>query len=109
MARRRQHNPSPATITTTTRSNMSTTLTPDQITALLAKGRTRGDYEQVLREFLDSSEAGIQVPLDSGALAGKTAKQAKTGFDNAKKRTNSDGTGLAIAGANHVKVIAADD
>lgn len=79
-------------------------LSPDQIAALLAKGRTRGDYDRVLRDFVESGEAGIEVPLSEGALAGKTSKQAKTGLDNARKRTNDQGK-LVVEGAQNVKVI----
>lgn len=87
---------------------MAQTLDAATIQALLAKGRSRGDYETILREFVTSGEAGWQVPLDSGALAGKTAKQAKTSFDNARKRMGDDGK-LKVEGGNNVKVIVSDD
>jgi hypothetical protein len=60
------------------------------ITELLSKQRTRGDYGTVIRNFLESNEAGIEVPLDSGPLAGKTADQVKIGLDNARKRVDSN-------------------
>jgi hypothetical protein len=98
------------TQTQTTRSGhmAGTAITPDMIAELLAKGRSRGDYESFLREFLDSEEAGWEVPLDSGPFAGKTAKQVKTSFDNARKRLGDDGK-AKIDGGTAVKVIVADD
>lgn len=92
--------------TPTERKSMST-LTAEQIQALLAKGRTRGDYDRVLRDYVSTGEPGIEVPLDSGPLAGKTSKQAKTGLDNARKRMTDDGK-PAIEGAQSVKVIEAE-
>jgi len=71
-------------------------LTVDQIQALLASSRARGDYDTVLQEFLASGEMGIEVDLNNGPLAGKNtekgAKNVVTGFKNAAKRMNDDGT-----------------
>lgn len=81
-------------------------LTPEKIAELLAKGRARGAYDPVLADFLASGEAGIEVEA-SGALAGRTSKQIKTGLDNARKRTNENGK-LVHEGGNNVRVIEAD-
>lgn len=84
-------------------------LTQEQIQALLANQRSRGDYDAVLAEFLESGEAGIQVDLESGVLAGKDAKKVKTGLDNARKRINQS-TGKPVFEQGHaVKVIVAED
>ncbi len=94
---------------TTTGGNRMAALTQEQIQALLANQRSRGDYDAVLSDFLDSGEAGIQVDLESGVLAGKDAKKVKTGLDNARKRINQ-ATGKPVFEAGHaVKVIVAED
>lgn len=71
-------------------------LSIDQIQALLAGSRARGDYDEVLSSFLASGEMGIEVDLTNGPLAGKNtekgAKNVVTGFKNASKRMNDDGT-----------------
>lgn len=83
-------------------------LTPEMINTLLADTRTRGAYSGVLEEFLAGSEAGIQVDLTSGPLAGKTAAQAAVGFNNARLAINKDGENagkLKIPGGENVRVI----
>ena len=84
-----------------------TALTPDKIAELLAKGRARGAYDPVISDFLASGEAGIEVEVN-GALTGRTSKQIKTGLDNARKRTDSNGK-LVHEGGNTVRVVEADD
>lgn len=79
-------------------------LSPEMITELLQKQRTRGDYETVIRNFLETGEQGIEVPLDSGPLTGKTAEQVKIGLDNARKRVGSDGK-PSIEGGHALKVV----
>lgn len=94
---------------TNTGGNRMAALTQEQIQALLANQRSRGDYDAVLAEFLESGEAGIQVDLESGVLAGKDAKKVKTGLDNARKRINQS-TGKPVFEQGHaVKVIVAED
>lgn len=79
------------------------------IQELLASSRARGDYDSILDNFLKSEEMGIEVDLESGPLAGKgTEKGSKnvvTGFKNAAKRMNEDGT-ARHPGAHNVQVIA---
>jgi len=82
-------------------------LTPEKIAELLAKGRVRGGYDKVLDDFLTSGDAGIEVDLTSGAIAGKTSKQALTGLNGAKKRTNDKGE-LIHPDAVNVRVIESD-
>jgi len=71
-------------------------LTLEAIQELLAGSRARGDYDEVLGGFLKSGEMGIEVDLENGPLAGKNtekgAKNVVTGFKNAAKRMNDDGT-----------------
>jgi ribosomal protein S3 len=83
-----------------------TALTPDKIAELLSKGRARGAYDPILSQFIDSGEAGIEVEF-TGTLAGRNAKQVKTGLDAARKRTDGNGS-LVHAGAQNVRVIEAD-
>lgn len=83
---------------------MANVLDPAKIQELLAAGRTRGAYGTVLADFLTSGDAGIEVPLDNGPIAGKNSKQAKTGLDNARKRTDDAGK-LVYDGAQNVRVI----
>jgi hypothetical protein len=83
----------------------SQALSQDAIQALLATARGRGDYDTVLSDFLKSDDAGIEVDLTSGALAGKDAKNVVTGLNNAKTRMNKE-TGLPVHQGGHaVKVI----
>lgn len=89
------------------RVTMANVLDQATIQALLAAGRTRGAYGTVLQEFLESGEAGIEVDLTSGAIAGKSSKQAKTGLDSARKRTDEKGN-LVYAGGQNVRVIEQD-
>lgn len=83
-------------------------LTIEQIQGLLAGSRARGDYDQVLTDFLGSGEMGIEVDLNNGPLAGKNnekgSKNVVTGFKNASKRMNDDGT-PRHPGAHNVQVV----
>lgn len=88
-----------------TKERKLTSLSPDMISELLAKTRSRGDYGTVLAEFLKSGEAGIEVPLDSGPLAGKTAAQAAVGFNNARTGVNKETGQPNHPGGHAVKVI----
>lgn len=75
---------------------------------LLAGSRARGDYDEVLANFLKSDDMGIEVDLNNGPLAGKNnekgAKNVVTGFKNAAKRMNDDGT-PRHPGAHNVQVV----
>lgn len=105
MARSRKSN----TTDTNTGGKKVAALTQEQIQALLANQRSRGDYDAVLSAFLEGGEAGEQVDLESGVLAGKDAKKVKTGLDNARKRINQS-TGKPVFEQGHaVKVIVAED
>lgn len=83
-------------------------LTLEAIQDLLSNSRARGDYDEVLSTFLKSGEMGIEVDLTSGPLAGKNnekgSKNVVTGFKNAAKRMNDDGT-PRHPGAHQVQVI----
>jgi len=107
MARQRKSTATATKPNTEGRVNMANVLDPAKIQELLAAGRTRGAYGTVLSDFLTSGEAGIEVPLDSGPIAGKSSKQAKTGLDSARKRTDEKGN-LVYAGAQNVRVIEQD-
>jgi hypothetical protein len=83
-------------------------LSIDQIQELLAGSRARGDYDEVLSSFLKSEDMGIEVDLNNGPLAGKDnekgSKNVVTGFKNAAKRMNDDGT-PRHPGAHQVQVV----
>lgn len=79
-------------------------LTAEMIQSLLAQSKSRGEYDQVLRDFLGSGEMGIEVDIHGGPLQGKRAKQVKVGFDNARKKTNENGA--VHPGGKDVRVIA---
>jgi|SRR6185295_6755626 len=86
---------------------MAQAIDAQMIQALLSKQKSRGDYDADLRDFLSSGNAGVEIDLSSGRFAGKRAKQVKTGFDNARKKTNDQG--LVHPGGTLVKVIAIND
>jgi len=86
---------------------MAGVLDAAKIQELLQAGRTRGAYGTVLSDFLSSGEAGIEVDLTSGPIAGKSSKQAKTGLDSARKRTDEKGK-LVYDGSQNVRVIEQD-
>lgn len=83
------------------------TIDAAKIAELLAKGRVRGGYDKVLSDFLANGEAGIEVDLTTGVIAGKTSKQAQMGLNLAKKRTDDNGK-LIHEGAQNVRVIESD-
>jgi hypothetical protein len=83
---------------------MATALDPNMIQQLLSRTRSRGEYDEELSEFLSSGQVGVEIALTEGRFAGKGAKQVKTGFDNARKKTNANG--LVHAGGQNVKVVA---
>lgn len=76
----------------------------DAINLLLAGSKTRGDYRDELINFIGGDAAGIEVDLSSGALTGKDPKNVATGFNNARKKMNEDGT-PNIPGGPQVKVL----
>jgi hypothetical protein len=78
-------------------------LTAEQITALLGKTRTKGDYVVKLNSFLESGEQGISVNETWVELKDKKATTLKQGFENAK------GNKEAHADSEFVKVISSDD
>ena len=82
-----------------------TTLSPNEIQELLSKARSRGEYDQYLKEFMESGDAGRLVDRESGILAGKSADQVKVGLENAKKRTDDNNKLIHGDGALAVKVI----
>lgn len=72
------------------------TLNQEQIAEILSGSRTRGAGTEVIKGFLDSGEAGIEVDLTTGPLAGKEPGAAYTTLLNAKKRTKTDDSGATV-------------
>lgn len=66
-------------------------LSPDMINELLSKARVKGSGDEVLKDFLESEEAGIEVSLTDGPFAGKSAQQAFTTLNNTKSKVHKDG------------------
>lgn len=66
-------------------------LSQEQIDALLAGSRQRGEYDRQLMGFLDSDIPGVQVSLEEGPFQGKKAQSVKTGFDGAITRAKNTG------------------
>lgn len=79
------------------------------IQALLAKQKTRGEYDEELADFIQSGVAGVEISLIEGRFAGKKASNVKTGFDNARTRTNKQTNQPVHAGGNMVSVIKVGD
>lgn len=67
-------------------------LTLDEINEILAGTRSRTNAGSFLSEFVKSGELGKKVDLQSGTFAGKDAKKVKIALDNARKKTNDDGS-----------------
>jgi hypothetical protein len=86
---------------------MSNMFTPiddtEELNAILAGARGRGDYKTVLGAFIDAGIRLAQVPLDNGLFEGKKAQTVKTGFENAKTSKEPP------QGADQVKVVKKDD
>lgn len=81
---------------TTNKESNRMALSQDQIAELLAGGRTRGAGTAVIEEFLASGEAGEEVDLTTGHLAGKSPGQAYNALNNARKRTKTDDSGNTV-------------
>jgi hypothetical protein len=80
-------------------------VSPEDIQKLLKKGRTRGDYESVIRSFLQGGEAGVEIDLVNGPFAGKTGSQVKIGLDNARKRVDPNTGQPAVQGGHSLKIV----
>src|SRR5262245_55880996 len=85
-------------------------LTPEQIQKIYAKRRTKGLYNELLAEFMESGEDGVSVreqwpthfswdPTKEDKERGKQATTLKQGFENAKEKKD------APEGAENVDVI----
>lgn len=55
-------------------------LTDEQIDELLATTKSKGQYTEVLNQFVESGVRGRKIPLDSGRFSGKASASVKTGF-----------------------------
>ncbi len=76
---------------------MPEALSMDEIGEILASGRSKGAGTEVLQNFVDSNEAGIEVDLSTGPLAGKEVGKAETTLKNARKRTITSPDGSPVA------------
>lgn len=64
-------------------------LTQEQINALMATTRTKGQYIQLITEFLDSDENGVDVKVQWPELSERKSASVKQGFENAKNSKNA--------------------
>lgn len=93
-----------ATATTTTKgSEIKMGLTPEQVRALMAGARTKGQYVEKLNEFLVSGQNGVLVTDEWEEFEGRKTATIKQGFDNARDHKN------AAEGSDKVKAIVSDD
>lgn len=76
--------------------NTMSALSASDIQELLAGSRSKGAGTEVMKEFLDTGEAGTLVDLTSGPLAGKEPGQAYTTLTNARKRTAQAADGSTV-------------
>lgn len=76
---------------------MPDALSMDEIGELLSSSRSKGSGTEVLQDFLNSEEPGIEVDLSTGALAGKDPGKAYTTLNNARKRTVTAADGSPVA------------
>lgn len=75
-------------------------LSNEEIDALLATTKSKGQYKEVLNSFVESGSRGRKIPLDSGRFSGKAAASVKTGFLTAVTKSDN---------AEQVRVIAPKD
>lgn len=65
-------------------------LTAEQVKAIYAKRRTKGQYNGMLDEFLASGDNGVSVKEEWATQLGeKKATTLKQGFENAKDRKDA--------------------
>lgn len=93
----------PQTNTPKTGERLKMALTPDEIQALLGKTRQKGQYTEMLAEFLASGEGGTCANEEWVAIRDKKASTIKQGFVNAIEKAG------APEGADKVKVISNED
>ena len=83
---------------------MKMPLSPDEVRAIYAKRRTKGLYDAMLAEFLESGDNGVDVKVQWTELADKKAQTLKQGFENSKDRKTapegSDGVDVIVDGEN---------
>lgn len=72
-------------------------LTNDEVLALLAKGRVKGQYEDSLKEFEDSDDIAVN-PKEAWPMLYKTKELSALyqGFINAKKKMNGHGEHIRV-------------
>lgn len=79
-------------------------LSPDEVRAIYAKRRTKGLYDSMLVEFLNSEDNGVDVKVQWPELADKKAQTLKQGFENSKDRKGapegSDNVDVIVDGEN---------
>jgi hypothetical protein len=89
--------------TNTTARRMKMALTAEQVRAIYAKRRTKGQYTELLTAFIESGDTGVSVKEEWTQLADKKAPTLKQGFENAKEKKD------APEGADTVDVITDGD
>ncbi len=75
-------------------------MTDEDVAALLATSKTKGQYSDLLKQFVESGERGHRYSISDGQFAGKALQSVNTGFKNAVKAASLEG---------HVRVIGSKD
>jgi hypothetical protein len=81
-----------------------TELSADALNEVLSSVPERGAYDRELRDFIESGSAGVEISLTEGRFAGRKPQSIKTGFEQAIKRTDSNGNRTAPEGSEDVSV-----
>lgn len=80
----------------------------DEVDAIFASSKTRGNYDRVMVEFLEKGIQGAGVPLE-GPFADRQLNSLKTGFESARNRVieNKDKQhdDATVAAARKVEVV----
>jgi hypothetical protein len=65
---------------------MKMPLSPEDVRAIYAKRRTKGLYDTLLTQFIESGDNGVSVKEQWPELNDKKAQSLKQGFENSKSR-----------------------
>jgi hypothetical protein len=88
----------------TNQRRMKMPLSPEDVRAIYAKRRTKGLYDTLLVEFIESGDNGVSVKEQWAELADKKAQTLKQGFENSKDRKGapegSDQVDVIVDGEN---------
>ena len=67
-------------------------MTDEEVDALLAGSKQKGQYEALVNSFVESGARGQRYSINEGQFNGKALQSVNTGFKNAVKKTGNEGT-----------------